>query len=580
MKTPFKLMKLSVAGCCLIAAYTPSAFAADVQAVPISAAGINAVPISAPVNPSSVVITAKTVKEQSEALNVELSIPVVQGLKDKQYEAELNDMIYQNATKGLELAKKQAQEDADYAKQAGYVFRPHELMSKYEMKTNGTQILSLKLLTYAYTGGAHGMTVIETYNVSDRDQAARIELKDLFGDQYKDIINKQIQDEIAKKPENYFADGFKGISDTQAFYIENGQAVIVFSEYEIAPYAAGSPEFRIPIPATSGQAEQALQISSKPIKEQTDELTVNISIPVVQGMKDTKYQAELNDSIYQQARKDLDAMKLQAKQGAEAAKQSGYEFRPYDLTVAYEVKADGGTDDKDHLSIKTATYTYTGGAHGMTRIDTYNVSDQAQAARIELKDMFGSQYKDIINKFIKEEIAKKPENYFADGFKGISDTQTFYIEKGNAVIVFGQYEIAPYSSGTPEFRIPIPQQPDSGNSGSAPVKLVVGGKELSLVTNSSGMAFAPLRAAAESLGYEIKWNADKKQAEVIKGAQWTAVTVGQDSYAYNKMAPIQLGAAPYINEEGSLFVPVDFFAKILKSDVISESGMIVINNKS
>ena len=41
------------------------------------------------------------------------------------------------------------------------------------------------------------------------------------------------------------------------------------------------------------------------------------------------------------------------------------------------------------------------------------------------------------------------------GFKGVKEDQSFYInQNGNLVIVFGLYEIAPYSSGIIEFIIP------------------------------------------------------------------------------------------------------------------------------
>jgi len=41
------------------------------------------------------------------------------------------------------------------------------------------------------------------------------------------------------------------------------------------------------------------------------------------------------------------------------------------------------------------------------------------------------------------------------GFKSISDKQDFYLDGDNLVICFGQYEIAPYASGMPEFKIPL-----------------------------------------------------------------------------------------------------------------------------
>lgn len=336
----------------------------------------------------------------------------------------------------------------------------------------------------------------------------------------------------------------------------------------------------VPMNAVTGNVTaipSEVKITSRSVKEKNDGLSVDLNIPVIAGMKDKKYEAQWNDIVSRHVMEDLEASKKMAKEDAE---QEPEYFRPHELIVRYAVK----TNSNGVLSLAVQTYTYTGGAHGGTRIDTYNIADKDEAARIELKDLFGASYKDIIDQHIKEEIAKEPDNYFPDAFEGITDTQSFYIENGQAVIVFGEYEIAPYAAGRPEFRIAIPAQAGAGGSGSAsndmkPSKLVVNGTELPHLTDKSGVILAPLRAVAESIGFELKWNADKQQAEVMKGAQWTAVTVGRDSYAYNKMAPVQLGAAPFINADGSVYVPVAFFSDILKAEVTTADGVMTIKQR-
>ncbi|MFA7078597.1 MAG: RsiV family protein [Syntrophomonas sp.] len=37
------------------------------------------------------------------------------------------------------------------------------------------------------------------------------------------------------------------MAENQSYYIQNGVLVVYFSQYEIAPYAAGIPEFKIPL---------------------------------------------------------------------------------------------------------------------------------------------------------------------------------------------------------------------------------------------------------------------------------------------------------------------------------------------
>ena len=76
----------------------------------------------------------------------------------------------------------------------------------------------------------------------------------------------------------------------------------------------------------------------------------------------------------------------------------------------------------------------------------------------------GSDYVDVISKNIisqmKERTKKNPEDtYWIDGemdnFKKIKKDQGFYInDKGELVICFDKYEVAPGSSGLVEFVIP------------------------------------------------------------------------------------------------------------------------------
>ncbi|MEG0857864.1 MAG: RsiV family protein [Terrisporobacter sp.] len=68
----------------------------------------------------------------------------------------------------------------------------------------------------------------------------------------------------------------------------------------------------------------------------------------------------------------------------------------------------------------------------------------------------GVDYKKIINSYIYDDIDANKDLYFTDknGFKGIDENQTFYLNKNGIVIYFSLYEIAPYYVGIPKFIIP------------------------------------------------------------------------------------------------------------------------------
>ena len=81
-----------------------------------------------------------------------------------------------------------------------------------------------------------------------------IPLEDLFKEQvdYISIINEFVHQEIERRRLNgefFFtgSDGFQTISMNQPFFInKNGDLVIVFNVYEIAPYASGAIYITIP----------------------------------------------------------------------------------------------------------------------------------------------------------------------------------------------------------------------------------------------------------------------------------------------------------------------------------------------
>lgn len=91
------------------------------------------------------------------------------------------------------------------------------------------------------------------YNI-DLETGKELNLKDLLGNDYKEIVDKEIYikiEENSKEPGNkYFTKeegGFTGIENKfQDFYInEEGKIVIVFEKYKIAPGSMGTQEFVI-----------------------------------------------------------------------------------------------------------------------------------------------------------------------------------------------------------------------------------------------------------------------------------------------------------------------------------------------
>jgi hypothetical protein len=315
-------------------------------------------------------------------------------------------------------------------------------------------------------------------------------------------------------------------------------------------------------------SNSGISVKEEILKSVNANLKTNIKVPQLTGMLDTKYQEELNDIMLSHAGKDLAKWESDASKAAAKAKKEGVEYRPYELTIDYSLKENKTSHPSGIVSLIITTEGATGGT-SMPRVDTYNVFNTKQAERITLSDLFGDNFKKKLDAGILAKINKNPGNYFKEDFKGVNEEQDFYVEQGEVVILFPKYSIAPGSMGTPEFHFSIAK---NGTVKPKPVVSTPAGtlkldlQKVDKYKNAKGITMVSLRDVAKSLGYEIKWNQVTHSAELKKGAQWTSVSLGKDSYFLAKKAPVALGAAP-IMKKGAIYVPVKFVSNILGMEV-------------
>lgn len=196
----------------------------------------------------------------------------------------------------------------------------------------------------------------------------------------------------------------------------------------------------------------SINITSKDVNTK-DELTeIDLKIPVVSGLKDLNLQKKINSMFEKDAISFKNEIEEMAKEYFEECKKYDISMPNYSAVVNYKILS----KDNNLLSMYIDYYRYTGGAHGSTTRKSYNI-DLNTGKVLDLKDIFKGKldYKGIIDKTIKNEISRNPNLYFSEDFKGISDNPCFVIENSNLIIYFQQYEIAPYSSGIPQFNIPL-----------------------------------------------------------------------------------------------------------------------------
>lgn len=82
------------------------------------------------------------------------------------------------------------------------------------------------------------------------------------------------------------------------------------------------------------------------------------------------------------------------------------------------------------------------------------------------------------------------------------------------------------------------------------------------VTAKEGMY--PIRQIAEGLGYTVNWIGETRTVEIIRGAQYITMTIGEDVYTFSRRAPEALGAAPVIIEDRT-YVPQAFLENYLQA---------------
>lgn len=85
-----------------------------------------------------------------------------------------------------------------------------------------------------------------------------------------------------------------------------------------------------------------------------------------------------------------------------------------------------------------------------------------------------------------------------------------------------------------------------------------------------GTTMVALRKVAEGiLGLDIKWIGETRTVEIGSGPQWTTVTIGENAYFHQRVAPFPLSQAPEIKDSRT-FVPEEFFTEVLNYQIRPE----------
>lgn len=162
--------------------------------------------------------------------------PVIEGIADAEISRAVNDKL-----RSLSLAEGAG---------SGGTAQDFSYTGDFAVEFFRKKLLVLELSGYNYPfGAAHGMPT-RIYEHINLRSGRFYTLSDLFkpGSKYVEKLSAIVGKQIAGDPQySYvFPDTYQGITADQPFYVDADALYLYFSPYEIAPYVAGFPTFRIP----------------------------------------------------------------------------------------------------------------------------------------------------------------------------------------------------------------------------------------------------------------------------------------------------------------------------------------------
>lgn len=166
-------------------------------------------------------------------LNISITYPVLEGMSDKAIEEAINALIRQHA--GLNHVEKDIAEGLQ------------ELETDYDASIEG-KVLMLRFDGYAYyTGAAHPNDFIEDLNIS-LQTSLEVRLQDVMVPGFSAELDPMVVTGL-KQSDYCGGDVFEipSMDGERYFSVKDGNLLLGFQKYEIAPGACGSYRLALPL---------------------------------------------------------------------------------------------------------------------------------------------------------------------------------------------------------------------------------------------------------------------------------------------------------------------------------------------
>lgn len=260
------------------------------------------------------------------------------------------------------------------------------------------------------------------------------ELEDVINDAFKESANKEI--------ENNKKDWRRNMKNMKKWYASAAAIGLIIVSVNASSTFAKSLE-NIPV---IGDIIKIVDFNNYRIDK--DGMDVSISLPEISSdSKDLEY--KLNKEFEKEGKEAYKKYEAEVAKLEKEGKTTHKSAEMWSETVAENAK-----------TLSVAIYNTETEASAATSRKIYNI-DKKDKTILTLEGMFGNNdYVDVLSKNIlsqMKERTKKDSNdvYFVDNTFKIKKDQPFYInDKGELVICFDEYEVAPGSAGLVEFVIP------------------------------------------------------------------------------------------------------------------------------
>ena len=203
------------------------------------------------VGPLVEIVTFRTYTQDAENHHAMVEIPTVEGQSDNPVYNESIQAINEDVEALTSTLIAQFEADAAELGEEAHT----ALEVRHRVVTNSDTWFTLELEVWQGSGSSN--TTYYYYHI-DKTTGEIMELSDLFQDDgYVEAISQEILRQMQEANDagtgifwvdsEYEGLNFQTINPDQNFYFdENGDLVIVFNKYEVAPGAAGCPTFTIP----------------------------------------------------------------------------------------------------------------------------------------------------------------------------------------------------------------------------------------------------------------------------------------------------------------------------------------------